>query len=358
MASGEIPLDITDRFVNYAGPMRKGTFRLGYGSIVRGYVRIGENVTIGNGTYIVSNNSIVSIGDNSEIGDLNVIKEGDDDERNKRLNIVIGRNVKTKSRVSLENAVCVGNDVYIGTGCVLGRNIKVGDGCKLNQNVNLAKNTTIGKNNTIYECAIGSAPQGAQYEAEGEVIIGDNNTFREFLVMNRGSEKGGGKTVVGNNNNVFSQVHIAHDCRIGDNNEIVTMAGLAGHVVVGNHVRISGLVGVAQFLHIGDYSFIAGASGVTRNVPPYAVVSGNPAVLKTVNKERLRRISDSEKECERILEQVRKAYEIIEDRSIPDIHLAERLRGLETEPADVIARFSDSLPPVKNISFLRFKKEK
>ena len=317
--------------------------RVGYGSVVKGDISFGRDITIGNGTYIISEHSVVYFGDNVSIGDLCVIKEGDDLHRNEHIHIGSGTRIKSGSK--LESEISIGKNCHIGIDVILGGDVYIGNNCRLNQGANIAKNVNIGDNNTFYNCTIGQAPQGLVHEDEGtEVIIGNNNVFREYVVVHRGSLKGGGETFIGNNNHIFSQTHIAHDCIIGDHNEIVSYAALAGHVTVGNHVRISGQVGIQQFVNIGSFSFIGGVSAVRYDVLPYMVVEGNPARLRGFNKERLKRVFKGKK-YDQMYHGVKDAFNFlrrdgkIKTRSEEGDDLVHKLRELKTMPAREIADF-------------------
>jgi len=344
--------------INIEGPYRGDNLYVGYGSVVRGRVRLGNNVVIGNGTYIISENSSVIIGDGVEIGDNNVIKVRDHDPRNKNLDIIIGEGTITKVGVVLENGITLGRENYIGDYSDFGRNIVVGDKNRFNQYSNIPKNVRIGNRNTFYVCTVGSAPQGQVHEDEGtSVEIGDDNLFREYVVINRGSRLMGidGKTKIGNRNKIFSQTHIGHDCIVGDDNEIVSGTFLGGHVRVGNRVRISGKCGVQQFVHIGNCAFIGGMVGLEKNVLPYSRVEGKPAGLHGINFKRLEKLYGKSK-CREIYGELRRIFEVIMNRDVSDEILADKIREQPSEYAREIADFIDGLE--KNKRIYRFRHEK
>ncbi|MBR9692255.1 hypothetical protein GOV06_05730 [Candidatus Woesearchaeota archaeon] len=344
------------KYVDLHGPIDRSSFRLGYGSHVKGFVKLGKKVRIGDGTYIISEDSKVIIGDDVIIGDNNVIKERDYLPENKSLDIIIGEGTELYNNIVLGNGIKIGKNCKISDFVKFGRNISVEDNCTFEQYANIAKNVAMGSKNKFYACTIGSAPQeGSEDQHEDTVvIIGDDNLFREYVIVNRGSEGGGGKTIIGSHNKIFSQSHIAHDCILGDYNEFISFAALAGHVHVGNYVRISGQAGIGQFVNIGDYSFIAGQAGVTRSVLPYSIVGGNPALFKSVNRERLKRVH-GEGYAE-VLAQVRETFKIVRDESISDKDLVERLRKLNTGPAKEVVNFILTLPE-KNKKIIRFRRK-
>lgn len=179
----------------------------------------------------------------------------------------------------------IGADVTIGPYCVIGEHVALGDGCELKSHVVIDGHTTIGKNCKIYPFAsLGHAPQDLKYRGESsQLIIGDNNTIREHVTMNPGTQTGAMKTVIGNNGLFMVAVHVAHDCVIGNNVIMANNATLGGHVVVGDHVLIGGLAAVHQFVRIGSFSVIGGMSGVESDVIPYGRVKGERAHLAGLN---------------------------------------------------------------------------
>ncbi|MBW3011559.1 hypothetical protein KY311_00065 [Candidatus Woesearchaeota archaeon] len=315
---------------------------IGKFSSIEGIVEIGKNVKIGNNVTISSTKSRIKIEDGVEISKGCTIMPDDFNDKG-GLEIVIGEGAKLKRNVSVEGDVVIGPKCYLGIGTVIGKHCKLGEECQFRQYVTVAKYTVMGNRNIVYPFAdIGSAPQGQYYEDKGtSVVIGDDNLIRELSVINRGSEKGGGVTRIGDKNKIYSQTHIAHDCTLGNNIEFVSISALAGHVTVCDHVRISGLAGIAQWLRIGEYAFIGGGSVITKNVPPYASVFGNPAQLKTVNKERMKRLQDDYRP---LLKAVREAYNgVLWNPDVADGDLVARLKELGTEPAMLIAGFIESL---------------
>jgi UDP-N-acetylglucosamine acyltransferase len=152
-------------------------------------------------------------------------------------------------------------------------------------------NTTIGKNNRIFShSVIGTIPQDLKFNNEDvQLIIGDNNTIREFTLLNPGTKGGGSVSKIGNGNFLMGYVHLGHDVIIGDNCTLANGATLAGHVEVGNYVVIGGLTPIHQFVHIGDYAMIGGASAVAQDIPPFCLAEGNRASLKGLNLRGLRR---------------------------------------------------------------------
>lgn len=192
----------------------------------------------------------------------------------------------------IEDGAIIGKDVTIAPFCLISSEATIGDGTTIAQGACIYGKTTIGKNNKIFSHAVlGSVPQDLKFNGEDvELIIGDNNTIREFTLLNPGTEGGGRKTVVGNNNLLMGYVHLGHDVIVGDNCIIANSAGIAGHVEIGNHVVIgAGGVGVHQFVKIGDYAMVGGASALTQDVPPFCMAEGNRATLRGLNLNGMRR---------------------------------------------------------------------
>jgi UDP-N-acetylglucosamine acyltransferase len=173
----------------------------------------------------------------------------------------------------------IGSNVTIGPFCVVGDQVTLEDNVSLTSHVVVEGLTHVGEGTIIYSFAsIGHPPQTRKDESELQIklIIGKNNSIREYVTMQPGTVAGGLVTSVGNNGLFMAGTHIAHDCHIGDNVTMANYATLAGHVIVGDHVTIGGLAAVHQFVRIGHHSFIGGTAGVKYDVIPYAIVMGRP----------------------------------------------------------------------------------
>jgi UDP-N-acetylglucosamine acyltransferase len=179
----------------------------------------------------------------------------------------------------------IDQSVKIGPFCVVGSDVILGAGCELKSHVTIDGVTEIGEGCTIFPFAsIGHAPQDLKYEGEkSSLIIGNNNTIREYVTINPGTQSGAMKTIVGNNCLFMVGAHIAHDCVVGNNVIMANNATIAGHVHVGDYVVIGGLSAVHQFIRIGDHAIIGGFSGVENDVIPYGRVKGERAHLAGLN---------------------------------------------------------------------------
>ncbi len=182
-------------------------------------------------------------------------------------------------------------DVEIGPYTVIGDNVTIGSGTSVASHVVINGPTTIGENNRIFQFAsIGDEPQDKKYAGEPTTLeIGNGNTIREYVTINRGTAQDDGVTRLGNDNWLMAYVHIAHDCKVGNETIFANCAMLAGHVTVEDYVIFGGMSGAHQFTRVGAHSFIGNNAGVTRDVPPYFLVFGQPAVPKGINSEGLKR---------------------------------------------------------------------
>ena len=191
----------------------------------------------------------------------------------------------------IADSVRLGSGVSVGAYCVLEGNAQIGDGCILKSHISISGNTKIGKNCQIFPFAsIGHIPQDLKYHGEeSRLIIGDNNTIREYVTMNGGTQGGGMDTRVGNNCLFMVGAHIAHDCKVGNNVILANNATLAGHVEVGDFCIIGGLSAVHQFVRIGSHAVVGGMSGVEHDVIPYGSVMGERANLAGLNLVGLKR---------------------------------------------------------------------
>jgi len=167
-------------------------------------------------------------------------------------------------------------EVKIGPYCVVDGHVRIGSGTELISHVVISGHTTIGENNRIFPFAcIGHEPQDLKYHGEpSEVIIGDNNTLRENVTINPGTEGGGMLTRMGNGNLLMAYSHVAHDCRLGDEVIMANAATLAGHVEIADGAIIGGLSAIHQFIRIGRYAMIGGMSGIVKDIPPFCLTAG------------------------------------------------------------------------------------
>jgi UDP-N-acetylglucosamine acyltransferase len=173
----------------------------------------------------------------------------------------------------------------------------------------IREGTYIGKQCQISQFAsIGEAPQFVGYKGEKTFLqIGDHNIIREFVTLHRGTIKGGGKTVIGNENFLMAYSHVAHDCQIGNQVVMANGATLAGHILIEDFAIIGGLSAIHQFCRVGTYAIVGGLTGVLLDIPPYTKAQGDIAKLFGLNTIGLKRANFSEE----TLKALKKAYRII-----------------------------------------------
>jgi UDP-N-acetylglucosamine acyltransferase len=214
-------------------------------------------------------------------------------------------------------------DVRVGPFSIIGPHVEIGAGTVIGPHAIVSGPTTIGAHNRIFPFAsIGDEPQDKKYRGEPtRLVIGDRNVFRESCTVNRGTTHDKGVTSIGNDNLFMAYAHVAHDCVIGNNTVFANCASLAGHVEIGDWAILGGLTAVHQFARIGAHAFLGGGSILSRDVPPYVMVAGNPAVPHTVNAEGLKRRGFTEEQ----IRNIRDAYRIVY-RS--ELKLAEALAQL------------------------------
>tara|TARA_R110000782_G_scaffold269402_1_gene367453 strand:+ start:1047 stop:1820 length:774 start_codon:yes stop_codon:yes gene_type:complete len=184
------------------------------------------------------------------------------------------------------------SNVSIGPYSIIGENVSIGSGSVIGSHVVIKGTTKIGPDNKIFHfCSIGEDPQDKKYikEKNSTLEIGAGNTIREYVSINRGTNDGGGKTIIGDNNWIMAYVHIAHDCIVGNEAVFANNVTLAGHVIIDDFVILGGFTGVHQFCRVGSYSFSAISSVIVKDVPPYVLVSGNSAKPSGLNREGLKR---------------------------------------------------------------------
>ena len=230
--------------------------------------------------------------------------------------------------------------VTIGAYTIVGPDVKIGANTWIGPHVVINGPCIIGEGNKIHQFAsVGEAPQDLKYAGEPTRLeIGNRNTIREFVTINRGTVSGGGITRVGDDNLLMAYVHIAHDCQVGHHVIFSNNASLAGHVHIGNYVILSGFTLVHQFCAIGDYAFTGMGSAISKNVPPYLMISGNPAAPHGLNKIGLKRRGFSEAQ----IANLNRVYKILYRQGLLLEEAQSQIAELAKEFAEV-KRFADFL---------------
>ena len=180
--------------------------------------------------------------------------------------------------------------VSIASGAIIGPNVVIDSGTQIGPNAVIEGKTKIGKNNKVFpNVFIGLEPQDLKYKgASTEVIIGDNNTFRECVTINKATDEGE-KTIIGNNNLLMAYTHIGHNCEIGNGIVLSNSVQVAGHVKVEDNAIIGGCLGIHQFVHVGYLAMIGGMTRVDRDVPPFCLAEGHPGKLRGLNRVGIKR---------------------------------------------------------------------
>ena len=194
-------------------------------------------------------------------------------------------------RAVIDPSARIADGVTIGPYTVIGANVEIAEGSAIGPHAVIQGPTRIGRNNRIFQFAsVGEEPQDKKYHGEhSRLEIGDGNTIREFVTINRGTGEGGGVTRLGDDNWIMAYCHIAHDCLIGSHTVFANNASLAGHVEVGDHAILGGFSLVHQFSRLGVRCFLAFGAHVDRDVPPFVLAAGQRATPRGINTEGLRR---------------------------------------------------------------------
>lgn len=236
--------------------------------------------------------------------------------------------------VIIDPGARIGENVSIGPYSVIGQGVTVDDDTWIGPHVVIQGPTRIGKSNRIFQfSSIGDDPQDKKYNNESNSMleIGDNNLIREYCTINRGTEHGGGKTILGSNNWIMAYVHIAHDCIIGSNIIFANNTTLAGHVTVDDYAIFGGFTGIHQFCQIGKHCFTAISSVVVKDVPPYLMIAGNTAKPNGLNREGLKRHGFNTE----TINLLRMAYKIVYREGLTVKLALEKLQDLAEQSGEV-----------------------
>jgi UDP-N-acetylglucosamine acyltransferase len=183
------------------------------------------------------------------------------------------------------------DDVEVGAYSIIGEFVEIGTGTVIGPHVVIGGHTRIGQHNRIFQfCSLGEIPQDKKYAGEPTRLeIGDHNVIREFCTFNMGTAQDIGVTRLGDHNWIMAYVHLAHDCQVGNHTVFANNTNLAGHVLVDDYAILGGFTGVHQFCQIGAHVITGVSSVLLQDLPPYVMVSGNPAEPHGINSEGLKR---------------------------------------------------------------------
>jgi UDP-N-acetylglucosamine acyltransferase len=245
----------------------------------------------------------------------------------------------------IDSKAQIDSSVQIGPYAVIGPDVSIGAGTKIGPHTTIEGKTTLGANNQVFQFAsIGAAPQDKKYNNEPtELIIGDSNTIREFVTLNRGTAQDKGATRIGNDNWIMAYVHVAHDCTVGDHCIFANSTNLAGHVEIGDWVILGGYTGIHQFCKVGPHAMSGVGSVVLHDIPPFVMVSGNTAQVHGINSEGLKRRGFTPDD----VAQIRQAYKTLYKNGLTlaeaKLALAEQARVTGLPSIAVLASFLDSV---------------
>ena len=225
-------------------------------------------------------------------------------------------------------------DVEIGPYSIIGAEVSIAQGCHIGPHVVIRGPTRLGANNRVFQFAsIGDAPQDKKYKGEPTRLeIGAGNTFREYCTVNRGTTHDKGVTRIGDDNWFMAYTHVAHDCQVGSHCVLANFATLGGHVELGDWVIMAGFSGVHQFCKIGAHCFVGNNAAVTRDVPPYLMVTGQPAEPHSVNAEGLKRRGFSSEQ----IRNIRNAFKILYRSELKLAAATEQLRALAASQPELV----------------------
>lgn len=238
----------------------------------------------------------------------------------------------------VDPAAQLGAGTVVGPYCVIGPQVSLGENCSLQNHVTLAGPLRAGSGNRFFAyCSIGQQTQDLKYKGEPTFLeIGDENSFREFVTINR-STSAENKTRVGSRGNFLAYSHIGHDCVVGDAVVFSNNGTLAGHVQVGDHAVIGGLTAIHQFCRIGRFAITGGCSKIVQDVPPFMIADGNPAEVRGINQVGLERAGYAADKIKPIKEAFRVIYRGKMNTAQALVALQERLG--ESEEVQAIIRF-------------------
>ncbi len=224
----------------------------------------------------------------------------------------------------------IADGVQIGPYAVIGPEVEIGEDSRIGPHVVIDGRVRMGRGNRIFPGAcIGLEPQDLKYSgAPTEVILGDDNTIRECVTINRATHEGE-QTRLGSGNLLMAYSHIGHNCQLGDRIVIANGVAVAGHVVIGDRAVIGGVLGIHQFVQIGTLAMVGGMSRIDRDVPPFLMVEGHPGRVRGLNRIGLRRSGLAERDGGAQLRQLQEIWALLYRG---DLVLAEALQQARQQP--------------------------
>jgi UDP-N-acetylglucosamine acyltransferase len=249
--------------------------------------------------------------------------------------------MKIHPSAHVDSAAKIGDNVEIGPNVYVGPNVVIGDDCVVGHGCHIEGHTTLGTNNMLSAYVVlGTAPQDLKYHGEKtELVIGNDNVFREFVTVNTGTVTGPGVTRIGSRNYLMTCSHVGHDCELEDDIILVNGVLLGGHCRIETGAKLMGGAAVNPFVTVGRMAYVGGLTRVIQDVPPFMIIEGNPSRVRGVNEIGLERAGYDRK----VIEELIRAYKAI-----------YRTRELNRVPIyDMIENNGDSPEAVYLVEFLR-----
>ncbi len=245
------------------------------------------------------------------------------------------------------------SSVTVGPFTTIGPHVRIAAGTSIGSHCVVEGRTTIGTDNTIFQFnSLGAVPQDKKYAGEPcELVIGDRNTIREFCTFNIGTANDKAVTRLGNDNWIMAYVHLAHDCQVGNHTIFANSTQLAGHVEVGDWAILGGFTVVHQFCRIGAHSFTAMNSLLFADLPPFAMCQGQPAQVRSMNYEGLKRRGFSPKHVQAVKQMHKLLYRdgLTLTQSIEQIQVMSKDDDSLHELVDSMSSFLLATSPVRGI---------
>ncbi len=202
----------------------------------------------------------------------------------------------------------IGENCEIGPFVFIDKNVVIGDNNTIMPHANILYGSRIGNGNRIFPGAvIGAIPQDLKFRGEETTAeIGDNNTIRENVTINRGTAAKG-RTKVGSNNLLMEGVHVAHDATLGSGCIIGNSTKMAGEIVIDDNTIMSANCLMHQFCRVGGYTMVQGGSRFSKDIPPFIIAAREPIAYSGINIVGLRRRGFSNE----LIENIHNAYRLI-----------------------------------------------
>ncbi|MDC5819747.1 acyl-ACP--UDP-N-acetylglucosamine O-acyltransferase [Vibrio europaeus] len=234
----------------------------------------------------------------------------------------------------IEGDVKIAANVTVGPFTYISGTIEIGEGTEVMSHVVIKGHTTIGKENRIFPHAvIGEENQDKKYGGEETtVVIGDRNVIREAVQIHRGTTQDKATTVIGNDNLLCVNAHIAHDVIVGNQTHVGNNAILGGHVTLGDHAGVMALSAIHPFCNIGAYSYIGGCSAVVQDVLPYVLAQGNHATPFGLNLVGLKRNGFEKPEIRALQKAYKEIYrsgKTLEDAKASLVGMAQEFESIK-----------------------------